>query len=450
MLEKFKSLMRQIKKFLLHDLWIQELERLSRLSAFLYRSVRLVYLVIREFIKDQLLVQAASLVYSTLFAIVPFTVVLFYIMKAFGYQDMLQQTLQIAMQPLGTRAVATIVPKILQFVQNTNLNTIGIIGFIILIFTLISILFTIELSFNQIWCRQCTRNWRRRFFAYVSLILIGPILVALVIGLTTFWQSPEYAAGIKQIPFIQNLYRKLFPLVLSWLVIFLVIWIMPSARVKVRSAVVGAVIGGTLWHLVNVIIARFMVSVYESGTQAAIYAGFAALPLFLFWLFFGWCAVLLASEISFAHQNLRKLVLEEKYKRLSFIYEEGVALRILLLITRAMQHGQRPPSLESLSMAMEVPESAIAEILSILIAKGIVRAIGEEPKRYLLSRDPQAIRLSEVLLALRQSEEDSSKLLLPLSMKIIQIQSRIDAAIEEVSKDMTLVDLCEPEATLNL
>ncbi|MBN2355725.1 YihY family inner membrane protein [candidate division KSB1 bacterium] len=444
MVVKLKKTLVIIKQFLLHDLWILELEHLSRLTAFIYRSLRLFYLVVREFIKDQLLVQAGSLVYSTLFAIVPFLVVMFYIMEGFGHQEMLQQTLLIAMQPLGEKTLNTIVPKIMQFVQNTNLKTIGIIGFIILIITLISILFTIELSFNRIWCRMCRRNWRRRFLAYLSLILIGPVLVVLIIGMTTFWQSAEYAETIKQIPFIQELYQKLFPLVLSWLVIFLVILIMPSAKVRIRSALVGAVIGGTLWHLVNVLIARFMVSVYESGTQAAIYAGFAALPLFLFYMFFGWSAVLLASEISYAHQNIRKLVLEEKYKRISFIYEEGLTLRILLLITRAVQHGQRPPSIESLSMAMEVPESAIDELLEIMIAKDIVKTIDDDTTRYILARDPQAIAISEILLALRQTEDESVKLLLPLSVKIVQLQNEINQAIEAVGKDKTLADLVEP------
>jgi|GEM_PF-6481554 len=433
----------RLKKFFLHDLWQLELERFSRLRAFLYRSIRLAYLIGKEFVRDQLLVQAGSLVYSTLFAIVPFLAVLFYTTKAFRYQYLVETLLDLMLRPLGDQIKSIVIPRILQLVNNANLNTIGFIGFVFLIFSLIGILFTVEQSFNHIWCHRQSRGWKERFLSYSFLGLIGPVMLISIIGMTTYWQSSVYIETVRELTWLKSLLQKAFPLLLVWGMIFMVIWIMPGAKVRARSALIGSMISGTLLHLGNLGISRYLVTTYESGSQAAIYAGLAALPLLLFWLYFGWCAVLLASEIAFAHQHLRRLVLEEKSKRLSFVFEEGIALRILLLIGRAHQSQQRMPTAESLSMAMEIPEAMVEDLLQLFIRKRIVRRIDGEPERFGLLIEPAQLRISEVVLALRQSSEEASMLQLPLSVKIIQLQSRINGAIERAVEDLTLADLCK-------
>jgi membrane protein len=76
---------------------------------------------------------------------------------------------------------------------------------------------------------------------------------------------------------------------------------MPNTKVKLKSALWGGVLAGTIYQIVQLAYIKFQVGVSSYG---AIYGSFAALPLFLAWLQLSWLIVLLGAEISFAHQNV--------------------------------------------------------------------------------------------------------------------------------------------------
>ena len=134
-----------------------------------------------------------------------------------------------------------------------------------------------------------------------------PVLLSAVLGITASMQSNSFVQMLNKLPGVSIILTKSAPLLASWLAFYFLILFIPNTRVKFGSAAIGAIMGGTIWQIGNSIFAHFIVNSYQSGAKAALYAGFATLPLFLIWLFLSWSIVLLAAEIAYAQQNLKKI-----------------------------------------------------------------------------------------------------------------------------------------------
>lgn len=78
-----------------------------------------------------------------------------------------------------------VVRKINEFIDNIQSGAIGITGTIALVFVAIGLLRTIEATFNDIWGVTRGRGWLESITQYFAAIAGGPLILALVIGLTT-------------------------------------------------------------------------------------------------------------------------------------------------------------------------------------------------------------------------------------------------------------------------
>ena len=104
-----------------------------------------------------------------------------------------------------------------------------------------------------------------------------------------------------------------------------------------------------MWQVANWFFAHFIVTSYQTGAKAALYASFATLPLFLIWLYISWAIVLLGAEISYADQNIQTLTWEEKEHKYSQRYKEELMLKTLLICGRKYYLGERAPSSSELA-----------------------------------------------------------------------------------------------------
>src|SRR5690606_22233871 len=124
----------------------------------------------------------------------------------------------------------------------------------------------------------------RRFSDYLSVILVGPVLVFSAIGMTASLMSSSLMQRIMGIePFGSLLagIAALLPFALILMAFTFVYMFVPNTRVKFSSALVGAATGGILWQLTGLAFAEFAAS---STNYDAIYSGFAILVLFMIWL----------------------------------------------------------------------------------------------------------------------------------------------------------------------
>jgi membrane protein len=122
--------------------------------------LRFLYALLRDLIKGELGLRAMSLVYSTLFSIVPVVAVSFSVLKAFGYHRELEPVLFEFLQPLGDNGYDLTV-KIMEFVENVQGTLLGTLGFVFLLYSVISMIQKVEAAFNFVWHVERPRSLAR-------------------------------------------------------------------------------------------------------------------------------------------------------------------------------------------------------------------------------------------------------------------------------------------------
>ena len=182
--------------------------------------------------------------------------------------------------------------------------------------------------------------------------------------------------------------------------------VMPHRRVRTRSAFVGALVASVLWYVALLVHARFQVGVARYN---ALYAGFAAIPLFLVWVFVSWLVVLLGAHVASTHEDEAEVRWRVRGTQPSEALREWAALRMLVDIGRAFLAGEHPPTRPELAVAARIPEGFAREILRRLSSEGMVAETSHRGRdAYVLAQDPSAVRVLDVLDALRGSADASS------------------------------------------
>jgi membrane protein len=125
---------------------------------------------------DVLNLQAINLTYSTLLSLVPFLAVMFSVLKAFEVQNVLEPFLTQMLQPLGQEA-SQVANRIINFVDNIRVGILGAAGVPMLFYTVVTLVAKVEDALNQIWRLPRSRTWPQRITTYLSVVLVGPVMV---------------------------------------------------------------------------------------------------------------------------------------------------------------------------------------------------------------------------------------------------------------------------------
>ena len=173
----------KIREFVKQDLWTTDLDAVHWVRRVGIQSLRLAIAVAWEFRHRLLDARAAGLVFTTLLSLVPFLAVMFSVLKGFGVHNQFEPMLSTFLAPLGERG-DEITRRILGFIENVNVGVLGAAGLGLLIYTVVSLMQKIEESFNFIWHVSHSRGFSERFARYLSVLLIGPLLVFSAMGIT--------------------------------------------------------------------------------------------------------------------------------------------------------------------------------------------------------------------------------------------------------------------------
>ncbi|ABA58108.1 tRNA-processing RNAse BN [Nitrosococcus oceani ATCC 19707] len=415
----------------------------DRWRTFLRHKAKLIYAVSGEFFKGDLTLQATSLVYTTLLSLAPLLAVSFSVLKAFGIHNEIEPVLHHFLLPLGPRG-EEITTKIIQYVENLKVGVLGSVGVGLLFYTVLSLIQKVEGAFNHVWRIKAERPFVRRFSDYLSVLLIGPVLVFSAVGAT---------ASVMQTSFIQTLLEfellgktlvvvsKLLPYLLVIGGFTFVYLFLPNTKVKLGSAVVGGVVAGILWESIGILFAFFVAT---STKYDAIYSSLAILILFMIWLYISWLILLVGAQVAYYHQNPRMIGLAQKDPLpLSNRLKERVVLLILLRVGEVFHQGCPPPTLESLVKQLGLPGYLIEDIIESLKSARLVTETGAEPPGYLLSKDPATVTIRKVLDIIRRAEERQFPLesLLFKAPAVDGIMEKVEQALDQAMEKATLKDL---------
>lgn len=411
--------------------------------------LRLALVLVRDLAYGELTLRATSLVFTTLLSLVPLLALSFSVLKAFGVYNQIDPILLKFLAPLGEKS-ADVSQWIIKFIENLNVTVLGSIGLALLIYTVVSLMQKIEESVNFIWHVPQLRSFARRFSGYLSVLLIGPVLLFSTIGIsaTVMATSPaKLLLGIEPLGGVAYALGQSIPVFFVIGVFVFAYRFAPNAKVRMNAAFIGGIVAGMLWQAASWAFAEFA----RTSTQyAAIYSSFAIFLLFLIWLYLNWLILLLGASIAFYIQNPEYLVLEQGEPQLSNRMRERVALMLMYMVGKTYRDGGPAWTFSDLTQRLGVPTYALQGVLAALERGGLLLRTGDDPPAYLPSRDLGSIAVKDLLLALRTAGEEHylGPEAVPVPAEIETILARVDLAFEDQVRELTLRDLLVPAPPL--
>ncbi len=436
----------RIIQFFTADIWRLNKEDLSKPRAICLKPLRLAVMTIRGYVRDNCALQASALTFYTLLSIVPVVAMAFGISKGFGLEQRLEK--QLYLRFAGQEEVLS---KVIDFarslLENTKGGLIAGIGVALLFWSAVKVLSNIENTFNHIW-KVSGRSSIRKFTDYLAIMIISPLLVVVSSSVNVYITTQVTAMTGKLAllhaasPVIFSL-LKLLPFGLIWLLFILIYAVMPNTQVRLSSALLAGVTGGTIYQITQgvYISAQVLVSRYN-----AIYGSFAALPLFLIWLQLSWMIVLLGAEIAYAHQNINHLSMAGRYQKSTPDLRRRYALHILRLIIQRFSRGEPPLSADQISQTLEMPVVTVTRLLEDLRESSLVSAVegikNTGPPKYQPARDIHTITVASVLEALDKRGANSRPNLHGPEFTIVsQVVDEIQAEMKQSPKNRLVKDI---------
>jgi len=425
--------------------WDDDLRQLGRLRQLVVFMTRVLYVLARELIGGQLNLRAMSLVYTTLLSIVPLLAVSFSVLKGFGVHNTIEPLLYHLLSPLGPSGVE-ITGKIIGFVQNVKVGVLGSVGFALLIYTVIALMQKIESAFNYVWRIDHLRPLSQRFSNYLSVILIGPVLIFSAVGFTATVLHIEVAQRLIAIePFgiLMLLGSKLVPYLLVCLAFTLIYIFIPNTKVNFTAALVGGVIAGVLWKISGWGFAAFIAT---SAKYAAIYSSFAILILLLIWMYLSWLILLVGSQIAFYVQYPKYMTRTRVRFVLSNRLREMMALQIMYLVGYNHTHNLPAWTLERFIEFLGLPGEPTHRMINVLVNAGyLTEIIDDNATFYLPPHAIETMRLVDIISDIRKANESRILSMSQLiSVPAIDVlMGELDAAGKAAIGERTIKDLVE-------
>jgi membrane protein len=358
------------------------------------RFVRYPGALLRDWLRGAISVQAMSLAYTTLLSLVPLMVFSFSILKGLGARGDLRFILHEFFRPLGD-ASAQLTETVMQFVANMRGDLLGSIGLAFLVYTVITTIQKVEASFNFLWHVNRPRSFARRFTEYLSVMILGPILLAVALGmLGSAEQSPfaKWLAAVTPLAWILSTAIRLLPYVIVTIVFTFMYAFIPNTKVQFKAALIGGVTSGLIWALMGQVFTTFIV---YSSSLVAIYTGFAVVLITLVWVYLSWLILLIGAQLAFYVQFPQYLRHGQDSVELTGRDREQVGLSIMYLIGRDYATGNVPWTAARLAAELDIPSIALSPVLDSLEKGGFLLAT--EREAFVPGRNLDGIQLADVL-----------------------------------------------------
>lgn len=292
---------RKVKSFLSEDIWNENLNNLSRMRAHFIKDLRVLVVTIKTFSAEKIGFQAVALSFFCTMAAVPFMAVAFAITGGLGLEDTLKQLL-VSNIP-NQQAVDTLFGYAQNVIDTAQSSPVGLVSALLFTWLVLWMMMCVESVFNNVWRVNKSRNIFKRLTFYLVILGLSPFVVLLFFTGAIVY-SNVLDVLVPDVVFSENI--KNF---LGWIV-FAAVSVMtfsamykfiPNHYVRYKDALKAALLSGVLFTVLQYLFLETQIFVSRLNT---IYGAVAAIPLFMFWLNFGWFIILIGAELSYAFQNV--------------------------------------------------------------------------------------------------------------------------------------------------
>lgn len=366
---KLISYIKWLVEFITKRIWKIRLSKVSKGQGYIIRQLRVITLAVKGFNEDNCLVSATALTFYTLFSIVPILALVFAIAQGFGYEKSLQeQILRNYEQYSDILSNAFVYAN--SMLSTTKGGVIAGIGIILLLWSVMKLLISIENSFNDIWEVRQGRSWVRKITDYLTIMMVGPLLLIVSGGLTVAIQTQ--IGGMALLGEVGTLLINLLAFALVAAVFSFLYIVLPNTKVSFKPAFAAAIVSTVLFELLGWGYIKFQVG---ASRMNAIYGGFAALPLFLIWVQYSWYIVLFGAEMAYAYQYVDHYELEEDITNLSIRYKKVISLMIASLVAKRFYDREKSLTVIEISERLDLPLRLTKNLVNEFVETGLLAEV---------------------------------------------------------------------------
>ena len=307
-MKSINSQIRRFKDYLSEDIWNENIANLSRARARLVKDLRVIVITAKTFSAQKIGFQAVALSFFCTMAAVPFIAIAFAITGGVGLEDMLKEVISTYItNPQALDTLFTFAENIIQTAQS---SAVGLVSALLFAWLVIWMMMCVESVFNNVWRVNKSRKFVKRLSFYIAIMCLSPFIVMLFFTGSVVYSNVLDILVPNSIVFSEGI--KSF---LGWVVFGLISVLtfsamykfIPNYPIKYRNAIKAALLSGPVFTLMQYLFLETQIFVSRLN---AIYGAVAAIPLFMFWLNFGWFIILIWAEISYAFQNVASFNLE--------------------------------------------------------------------------------------------------------------------------------------------
>jgi len=394
----------KIRDFFTHTIWSPDINEASFILRAISNTVKVVAIAVRRFIDDRIIRRAADLTYSTLFAIIPILALIFAVARGFGFENIVEELLNKGI--IGqNETVDTIMAFIDSYLKFTHNGLFVGIGLLILLWSVFALANGIEVNLNFIWKLKKTRKVTRKITDYFSLLLLIPIAIICLSGLSVLASGIlTRTSGYQLLGGFVKFLIQAMPYLLAGFIFTGFYMFMPNTKVRFKYAVIPGFFAGLLFQLFQNLYfhSQLMLSNYN-----AIYGGFAALPLFMLWCNISWAIVLFGCELSFVSQNNDLFNNYSEPERFSRYHDDFYSLFVLNLIARRFADIQSPLTAQQIARELHIPLRTAFRSIYSLIDAGLLESTSSGQNQieatYLPASDIGKMTVAKVLARLNSS-----------------------------------------------
>jgi membrane protein len=299
----------------------------------------------------------------------------------------------------------------------------------------------VETSFNFLWRVDQPRSFLRRFTEYLAVMILGPILLAVALGLLASAERSPFALwvdGIKPLAWILSAVGKILPYVIVTIIFTFMYVFIPNTKVQIRAALIGGITSGIVWALVGKLFTAFIV---YASSLVAIYTGFAIVLTTLIWVYLSWLILLIGAQLAFYLQFPQYLRHGQEAFELTGRDREQVALSIMYLVGRDYSAGKGSWSAHALAAQLDIPSIALAPVLRCLEQNGLLLATDRE--QFVPGRDIGTIGLAEIFEVVRALHSGRLAIAIRSVGPAVALLNEVESSIERPLKGRTLKDFIE-------
>ncbi|QNK03695.1 YihY family inner membrane protein [Dyella telluris] len=342
----------------------------------------------QRFIDDKCFETAGALSYTTLVSLVPLIVASLAIFAAFpAFADARGMLIDFMFKNFVPAAGERVQDYLDGFA--TNASKLTGISVLVMFFSALSMMVSIEDRMNRIWRVQRQRGWISRLLLYWAALTLGPVLVVGGIAVASFATALPFLNDAASTLNLKERVVGTLPFVVTFVTLMLIYMVVPNRRVNWKHAAIGALMGAVLFEVARWGFARF---IHHAHTYQAIYgAAIAALPIFLLWVYLSWVIVILCASVAAS-------VSAFDYLPPSDYLPEDAALLGLLVVLGHFIDAQRqgscitPDSVRALEPRLH--RASIVDYFGDLLRAGLIQ--GEVGSGWMLNRSLDSTDLMRV------------------------------------------------------